>query len=216
MHWQLNRIMFPVYNLGAGRRLAIWVQGCSIRCPGCINPELWNQESGKSVDVATFSVGISKLSAYFNGITITGGEPFDQYEALISFCSFLKMKSDTDIFVYTGYELDKLKQKFPDQLFAQCINRIMDGSYMITKKENKNARGSSNQKLIQFEPMFSTISTGLGMEAKYINKDVPVTNNKWCIDVDDDHQVFMSGIPKANDLSNLRNQLMESGINLKI
>ena len=216
MHWQLNRIMFPVYNLGVGRRLAIWVQGCSIRCTGCINPELWNNESGKLVDVATFSDGILKLSGFFNGITITGGEPFDQYEALISFCSFLKLKSNTDIFVYTGYEPDKLIQKFPDQLFTQCINRIMAGPYIMAKHENKNARGSSNQNLIKFEPETSNINLGLSNEVKFVNEDIPVTNNTWCINVDDHHQVFMSGIPGKNDLSNLQKKLIESGIKLEI
>ncbi|MCT5046402.1 radical SAM protein, partial [Pseudomonas aeruginosa] len=27
--------------MGTGRRLGIWFQGCSIRCPGCISADTW-------------------------------------------------------------------------------------------------------------------------------------------------------------------------------
>ncbi len=51
MYWKLNRILHPVYNLGEGKRIGIWVQGCSLKCPNCISPDLWTTSGGKSVKV---------------------------------------------------------------------------------------------------------------------------------------------------------------------
>lgn len=51
MNWQLNKIQYPVYNLGEGKRIGIWVQGCSIECKGCINKTLWNNNGGKGISV---------------------------------------------------------------------------------------------------------------------------------------------------------------------
>ncbi len=41
MELSLSRVHFPVTTLGPGRRLGIWFQGCSIRCPGCISADTW-------------------------------------------------------------------------------------------------------------------------------------------------------------------------------
>jgi anaerobic ribonucleoside-triphosphate reductase activating protein len=37
----LNRVHFPVTALGPGRRIGIWLQGCLIRCPGCMSLDTW-------------------------------------------------------------------------------------------------------------------------------------------------------------------------------
>ena len=37
----VNRVHFPVTALGPGRRLGVWVQGCSIGCAGCLAHDTW-------------------------------------------------------------------------------------------------------------------------------------------------------------------------------
>ena len=34
MNWQLNKIQYPLYNLGVGKRIGIWVKGCTLACDG--------------------------------------------------------------------------------------------------------------------------------------------------------------------------------------
>lgn len=46
MNWRLNKIQYPVYNLGPGRRVGIWVQGCDLGCEGCVNQTLWGRGAG--------------------------------------------------------------------------------------------------------------------------------------------------------------------------
>lgn len=202
MYWKLNRLQFPVYNLGPGRRLALWVQGCSLRCTGCVNPELWPAAGGRKINLEQLAVAILDVSASYDGITITGGEPFDQYEPLIAFCSFLKQKKDINILVFSGYTINQLIEKFPDKLFLNCINHLIDGPYLHQLNVKKTLRGSSNQNFYTFE------------SGKINPSGAVAENSKWSINIDEDNRVFMAGIPGKDDLQNLRASLSKTGINL--
>ena len=203
MYWQLNHIQFPVYNLGPGKRFGIWVQGCSKQCPGCISPSSWDYEKGKKVNIEPLSCQISGMAEDYQGVTISGGEPFDQYEALIVFCAFLKKISNLDIYVFTGYTIDELYDKFPDQLFPRYIDFLMDGRYIIEQHDNNNVRGSTNQNLYRF------------IDGRPILQHEYFKSRQWSLHVSDDNQIYMSGIPKESDLSSIKNQLKFSGISME-
>jgi anaerobic ribonucleoside-triphosphate reductase activating protein len=76
----LSRLHFPVTTLGPGRRIGIWLQGCSIRCPGCISADTWAAAQGQTTTEAVVDAIILWLPDA-EGITVSGGEPFDQPEA---------------------------------------------------------------------------------------------------------------------------------------
>ena len=204
MYWKLNRIQYPIYNLGRGKRIGIWTQGCSIGCAGCVNKELWPVDKGKKIDVQLLASQILNFKNDYDGLTITGGEPFDQYEPLITFCSFLKLKSNIEIFCFSGYTLKQLKQKFPDMLFTKCMDFLLDGPYISELAENKNSRGSSNQKLYKFG------NGKIFLPGAYFQSDI------WSVDVSENNEVFMAGIPKKDDLKKLKNTMKNSGIKLEV
>ncbi len=250
MHWRLNRIQYPVYNLGPGKRIGVWAQGCSLRCKGCVSRTLWDPNGGKDVDVESLAKFISRsntlvrlvdtksksnikrglniqsgantlvrhspsshsskeekllkpISDSTDGITITGGEPFEQYEALIAFCAYIKRLTGWSIYVFTGYTLQELTARRPDRLFLQFIDYLMDGRYEESRHEDRNVRGSSNQRLYKFVDQ-----TPLEME---------MTDNLagWSVNVDEEGTVFMSGIPKENDLDSMAHFLKKSGVNIR-
>ncbi|MEM7016481.1 MAG: 4Fe-4S cluster-binding domain-containing protein, partial [Pseudomonadota bacterium] len=46
----MARLAYPVTALGPGRRVVLWVAGCSLRCKDCITPELLDSEQGRIIE----------------------------------------------------------------------------------------------------------------------------------------------------------------------
>jgi anaerobic ribonucleoside-triphosphate reductase activating protein len=202
MHWKLNRIQYPVYNLGKGKRIGIWAQGCSLGCKGCISQTLQTKEGGQLIDIEALVTEITKVKDQFDGITITGGEPFQQYKELIAFCAWLKQNAKLEIYVFSGYYLDELHDLYPDKLFLKYIDFLMDGRYVKEEHHNENTRGSGNQTLYQF------------INNEVIKIKNGFLSNEFGLNVDKDNQVYLSGIPKQDDLNQLNKFLTQTGIDI--
>ncbi len=139
---------------GPGRRSVIQLAGCSIRCPGCYVPETHERESGQKTSIEEIVAAIDKKSGEHDGVTILGGEPFDQPESLEILVEKLKAKG-FHLTIYSGFRLD-------DLLARKCesVNRILaktdlliDGAFRRELAKNAGEyRGSSNQRLI-FHPI---------------------------------------------------------------
>ena len=67
---------------GPGRRAVIWVQGCSLGCSGCYNPATHDTKSGEWIEVANLLGRIKALNQEIEGITLSGGEPLQQWSAV--------------------------------------------------------------------------------------------------------------------------------------
>ena len=105
----LSRIHFPVTTLGPGRRIGIWFQGCSIRCPGCISMDTWAPGRG----VTTVDDVVNAVTQWLpaaDGITISGGEPFDQPIALIDLLGRLRSLTEADVLVFTGHPWTRVRE----------------------------------------------------------------------------------------------------------
>ena len=141
------RILYPVKVLGPGNRVGIWLAGCDHKCPGCSNPELWEQKDEWKIDIHVLVRIILDLARVksVDGITVTGGDPFRQPEALDELLGFLKDITD-DILVYTGYDYDYLKKTFPETL--KSIGVLIDGLYLKDRNKGQRLVGSDNQRII--------------------------------------------------------------------
>ena len=91
---------------GPGLRYAIFVQGCTHDCPGCHNPESHDPNGGKAVPIVDIVSYIDE-NQLIEGVTISGGEPFDQPKAVAELASRLKA-SGYNIWTYTGYLIEDL------------------------------------------------------------------------------------------------------------
>lgn len=199
MKWRLSKIQYPVYNLGPGKRVGIWVQGCDLACKGCVNQTLWSTTGGRSVGIAELFNWLVHVDGEFAGVTITGGEPFQQYEQLITFLHLLKTRTAHDVYCFTGYYLAELNEIFPDRLFSRYIDYLVDGRYVAELHEDTNVKGSSNQTLYRFVDGVSVPQPILPCRT-------------WSVHVSDDEHIYMSGIPKRHDLATVCSELKRVGI----
>lgn len=129
---------------GPGCRSVIWTQGCSIRCPGCWNKNLWNFRPNKELTVDEIVSIILKQRTFIEGVTVLGGEPFDQYTELLKLCkAFADAK--LSLIVYSGYEKQTLLDKGYNKIF-QFIDILISGPYKETLRSMRlGLIGSSNQ-----------------------------------------------------------------------
>lgn len=130
---------------GPGRRFAIWVQGCPLRCPGCCNPEMFSERGGteRSVDDLISSVA---CTPDIEGITLLGGEPFAQAEACAELARRVR-ELGLSVVVFSGYALDELRAPRAQQLLAHT-DVLFDGRYERDLPETRRRWiGSSNQQV---------------------------------------------------------------------
>lgn len=66
---------------GWGLRYVVFVQGCNHRCSGCHNKHTWDFEDGFEREVDNLFEDI-KSDKLLDGVTFSGGEPFEQAEGL--------------------------------------------------------------------------------------------------------------------------------------
>ncbi|MGP1577171.1 MAG: 4Fe-4S single cluster domain-containing protein [Treponema sp.] len=139
---------------GPGCRSVIWTQGCSIRCPGCWNKNLWDFTPNKEILVSDLVSRILKQKTFIEGITILGGEPFDQYTELFKLCKALA-DENLSLIVYSGYEKQVLIDKGYAPLF-HCIDVLISGPYIESLRSMElGLIGSSNQRTDFFTNRYS-------------------------------------------------------------
>jgi len=127
-------------SLGPYNRFAIWVQGCLRRCNGCISQDSQAIDGGYEAEIADLAEAIINNSN-IEGITISGGEPFLQSEALLDLVRRIKLKKDIGVIIYTGNDFEEIKE---NKLTELC-DIIIDGKYIDDLNDGLSLRGSSNQ-----------------------------------------------------------------------
>ena len=142
---------------GEGLRLVVFTQGCRHHCKGCQNPGTWDLNGGIKVPVEELAQAILKAykPLFHKGITISGGDPMEQPEAVINLILTLKKKGfDGDIWLYSGYELNRLSTK--QLVLLSFVDVLVDGPYVSDLKDlNLEFRGSSNQRIIKISDLLN-------------------------------------------------------------
>ncbi len=126
---------------GPGYRTVLFLQGCNLKCKGCHNTKSWKIEDGTKMEVSELA-SILREKAFNKKITISGGEPLLQQEALIV---LLKELEGYDICLYTGHEYDEVPKEV-----LKYLRYIKTGPYISELKTTTIPYvGSSNQKLVE-------------------------------------------------------------------
>lgn len=145
----VHNLAYPVTALGPGHRVALWVAGCSLHCRGCITPGLWERQAGVRKDTASVAQRLLAMQTPLDGITITGGEPFEQPAALADLLRvIIDERPHWNVLVYSGYRLAALRRMGPDaDALLKQTDVLVAGAYRPDRAPNHPLAGSGNQRI---------------------------------------------------------------------
>jgi len=131
---------------GPGLRAVIWFQGCSLGCPGCFNPGTHDPQGGYESDTELLAAEILAMSDIVEGLSISGGEPFQQSAALLDLLTRLA-DSHLSRLVFTGYTMPEI-DRFPlgPEILRQ-IDVLIAGRYAAARPVGHGLLGSANQQI---------------------------------------------------------------------
>ncbi|HOJ11763.1 MAG TPA: anaerobic ribonucleoside-triphosphate reductase activating protein [Clostridiales bacterium] len=144
---------------GPGIRLVIFAQGCAHNCPGCQNPQTHSFDEGIVVNIDDI-LAMIKCNPLLDGITLSGGEPFEQAEAFAALAQKVK-ESGLNIMTYTGYTFEEILNQSDSRTgwkkLLEVSDILVDGRFEIGKKNILlKFRGSENQRIIDVKKTLKT------------------------------------------------------------
>jgi anaerobic ribonucleoside-triphosphate reductase activating protein len=191
----INRLHYPVTALGYGRRVGLWFQGCSVQCPGCISRDTWAPGLG-GVPLSSLFDTLERWLPEADGLTISGGEPFDQPLALVEVIGWWRARSAGDVLVFSGHDYERLVAAHAGILGE--IDVLISDPFDAAAGQSLALRGSDNQRL----HLLSELA-----QSRYATLP-PMAQLDICVDGD---AVWLAGIPRPADMARLRRALAAQG-----
>lgn len=230
----VNKLHAPVTVLGPGRRLGIWLQGCRIRCKGCVSQDTWTFDTTRAMPVRDLAAWCRRTIAAapdtITGITISGGEPFDQPEGLKALLDLLAAEriggcrsgdsvrlpgrregggapvdaasaaAGIDVLCYSGYPLQTLQDKHADILAR--LDALIPEPYVDALPLEKRWRGSANQALVPLSEL------GRVRYADYLDAPAP----KEMQVAFEGGRIWFIGLPDRGDMPRLEALCRQRGV----
>lgn len=181
--------------LGPGTRSVLWVQGCPLRCPGCIAPETLPVGEGTLRSVENLAGWLCSVSDT-QGVTISGGEPFAQAAGLAALLDRVRAeRPDYSAVVYSGFRHEALRRQAGARILLDRVDLLIDGPFRASAQADLRWRGSANQRLIPLTDRYRAVvadepDTGAGIE----------------VELDRDGSVSWAGVPAEPEFRGLLEQ----------
>ena len=130
---------------GPGIRVVVFLNGCTLRCKYCHNPEMWsNKEDNYSAeDLVNKIINYKPYFKNNGGVTFSGGEPLIQSEFLKECCKLLK-KNEINIALDTagvGNDYDEI---------LDYIDLVILDIKAINSADYKEMTGLDDNKSLEF------------------------------------------------------------------
>ena len=139
---------------GPGLRAVVWVKGCSLGCPGCFNLETHPTAGATWIPVGQLAEEIIHIPG-IEGISVSGGEPFQQAPALAAFLGAIKEKSQLSVLVFSGFTWDEIVRIPRSAEILAHIDILLAGRYQAENRLARGLLGSSNKKVYFLTPKYS-------------------------------------------------------------
>jgi len=143
---QVARIVTATPAEGPGLRSALWVQGCTLRCPDCFNPQTWSRAGGTAMAIGDVVHQLAE-DPRIEGCTIMGGEPFEQAAAVADVAEAMQDKG-LGVITFTGHTRDQLQGRTDLAVLRllAATDLLIDGPYLRDLPDRERPLvGSSNQ-----------------------------------------------------------------------
>ena len=138
---------------GPGIRTTIFVTGCTHKCHNCFNEEYQDFDFGdpwtqRETDEVIEDLKLDEVK----GLTILGGEPFQNEVDLLQVLRDIKKEVQKNIWIFSGYTYEEiLKDQDKKKLLEEC-DVLVDGRFVEALKDlSLRFRGSSNQRIIDVQ-----------------------------------------------------------------
>jgi len=204
---RISRVHFPVTALGPGRRLGIWFQGCGLACKGCMSRDTWDPAGGRDIETAALAaLWRQAVADGADGLTVSGGEPLDQpagLAALLAAAAAVRGDRETDLLVYTGYELDAATARVP--ALRRYADAIITGPYDVTRPTRRIWRGSANQGLHLLTPL------GQRRYGRYLSHEAERPPMQAAVTEDG---IWLIGVPAPGALGRFERALRQRGVTI--
>jgi anaerobic ribonucleoside-triphosphate reductase activating protein len=130
---------------GPGMRAVLWVQGCSLGCPGCFNPDTHAFVGGESVPVHDLFQRLVEFRTSIEGLTISGGEPLQQRRALLALLRRVRWETPLSVVLFTGYTWEEVQRMPEAEALLSCMDVLITGRYDASQHLARDLRGSANK-----------------------------------------------------------------------
>lgn len=182
---RVAEVLWETEAEGPGRRAAIWLQGCPLRCPGCCNPEMLPFEGGEPWSPVELVARVVAEAAprKLEGISLLGGEPFAQAAGAAQLAAGVRAQG-LSVMIFSGYTHGVLRRRAKGEpsvaaLLAAC-DLLVDGPYLEAQHDlTRRWIGSRNQHLLFLSERYqgddarfaaeNTVELRLGPEGLIVN-----------------------------------------------
>ena len=223
----LAKAHYPVTTLGPGTRAGIWTQGCTLHCPGCLSRDTWDADPGKAVPVEAILGWLASLPGPVDGVTVSGGEPFQQPAALAALLRGIRAWREErphetiglDILVYSGYVYSRLCRTEATREILDMCDAVITGPYVDRLNPGGRHpeggsllwRGSANQRVVPLSPLgrerYGALA-GIGDTREDAGPRVQVSVDEG----PEGRRVYYIGIPRRGDMEHLTSRLERAGV----
>lgn len=197
---RIGAIHAGITVLGPGRRIGLWVAGCSIGCSGCASTHWWPRESGIAWPASHLVQTIMNLAPAHDGITLSGGEPFQQAEDLACVIERACALSSLNVLIYSGYTLEQIVRG--PAAWARLLamaDVLIAGPYVADAPTDRPWVGSANQ------VVHALSAVGQGLASQFHDAD----NAARVQIVIEGAAVNVIGIPRQDLSSTLRRSIAD-------
>ena len=138
---------------GPGIRTTIFVTGCTHNCKECFNKEYQDFNFGDPwTDKETEMVKDYLNQPEVAGLTLLGGEPFQNVDGLVPLLKEIRSSTDKDIWIFSGDTFETIKADAKKFKLLKLCDVLVDGPFVNELKDLRlKFRGSSNQRIIKIK-----------------------------------------------------------------